>query len=699
MRSKFCFVSTLILLARLSLDASALSREELQVTNSNDRILSQEQKDVKKIASLSLKEDPKGRKSIRGFSLEVPESEELKQLRLFEQRVLEQEQELQGTSKQNLKQISFENPSVDRSLLRKMLQIKNLPPGYVRFEDRIIKYIDFYQNDPKGRNILSCWLKRQGKYRPMIETVLKQHKLPEFLLYVAMIESGYNPHDRSNKGAVGLWQFMPEGARIYGLRVDYWVDERKDPKKSTEAVARYFEDLHKRFGSWHLALAAFNAGYGAILRSVQKYNTNDYWKLALYENGMPQETRLYVPKAIATAVVGENLDLFGYPELKQDASLEFDEIELHQSLSLTRIAKALHISEEELRSLNPHLRRHRVPPLIKGESFTLYIPPTKANKVRLAEQLEKEEEYLQTYVVPFGKRPEDIATEFGISRSTLWQLNEIEDRSEVRAGLTLFLPGKYKPTTVKSTNKEELSVVAVPDKDFVVPGRKQVFYRVIYGDTASGIAQFFKVKLNDLALWNNLDLDATLATNMILSVWVKPDFDTKGSVLVDPSKVLLVTVGSEEFLDATEALRGRKRILHSYQEGETLDSIAKQYHLTVADIERINRISRQTPLKSGQSIVVYKKLSPEEQKQAITQILSTHLKEQAQVAQNESTSDESVSLHPSEEKISQIKLEASPSTKEAASAENAAIKESQSSGIAYELEGPLQDKPDQEKQG
>ena len=111
-----------------------------------------------------------------------------------------------------------------------------------------------------------------------------------------MIESGFDPLDHSHAGAVGLWQFMPEGGRIYGLRIDYWIDERRNPEKATDAFMHYIGDLKERFGAWPLTLAAFNAGYGAVLRAMQKYNTNDYWELCRHEDGLPWETTLYVPE-------------------------------------------------------------------------------------------------------------------------------------------------------------------------------------------------------------------------------------------------------------------------------------------------------------------------------------------------------------------------------------------------------------------
>ena len=249
----------------------------------------------------------------------------------------------------------------------RLLDNLGLSPTFVRFEAHVIKYLEFYKEEKRGRSIMASWLRKQGRYKPLIEQALDKYGLPRFLLYVSMIESGYEPHDRSNKGAVGLWQFLPEGARIYGLRVDYWVDERKDPVRSTEAAARYLGDLKARFGSWHLTLAAFNAGYGAVLRAMQKYNTNDYWELCRHEDGLPWETLLYVPKAIATALVGENKGFFGYEDLPLDPAITFDRVAMRGSVSLASAAHVIGCTVDELQRLNPHLlfssrrrgRRHR----------------------------------------------------------------------------------------------------------------------------------------------------------------------------------------------------------------------------------------------------------------------------------------------------------------------------------------------------
>src|SRR5262245_13632454 len=232
-------------------------------------------------------------------------------------------------------------------------------------------------------------------------------------MYVAMIESGFDPNDRSHAGAVGLWQFMPEGGRIYGLRNDYWVDERRNPEKATEAFVHYIADLKERFGAWPIAFAAFNAGYGAVLRAMQKYNTNDYWELCRHEDGLPWETLLYVPKAIATALVGENRGFFGYDDLSPEASIVFDAVPVSSSVSLQGAAHAVGSTPEELARLNPHLRRGRTPPLASGETWSLRLPQGTA--ARFASSYDPKGERLEPYLMRFGERLEDVAKLRGTS--------------------------------------------------------------------------------------------------------------------------------------------------------------------------------------------------------------------------------------------------------------------------------------------
>lgn len=591
------------------------------------------------------RDDRVQRKAIRGGPLDVSrESVELQALRAFESetfRPASSASEPSGstplgqmsgqTSGDSLAQ-ALRTPLTDTAQAQprysappwlaalKLLDHFGLGPTFVRFENHVVKYLEFYKDERRGRAIMSSWLRRQGRYRKLIEQALDKYKLPRFLLYVSMIESGYDPHDRSHKGAVGLWQFLPEGARIYGLRVDYWVDERQDPVRSTEAAARYLGDLKARFGSWHLALAAFNAGYGAVLRATQKYNTNDYWELCRHEDGLPWETLLYVPKAIATALVGENRTFFGYDDTPTDAPLSFDSVTVSASVSLASAAQVVGVLPEEIARLNPHLRRGRTPPLGPGETWQLRLPLGSAPQFVVA--YDHRGEKLEPYVVRFGERLEDIAKVRGVATSRLRSINGVQEAAEVRAGLILLVPPTRSVPPENSTfPTEELVVVAVPDKNLRVPNKKQVFYRVVAGDNLWSIARFFKIKDADLLRWNNLDPEATLSTKMVLSLWIDPQFDLSEVVLVDPARVRVVTVGSDEFFELVETLRGRKRHLITVNPGDTLEKIGRRFGLSVADMERINRMGRKTELVPGQTVVAYQNMTPQQKTAALRKLL------------------------------------------------------------------------------
>ena len=489
-----------------------------------------------------------------------------------------------------------------------------MPDMPVRLDPRVVRYLEFYKADPKGRSIMTSWLRRQGRYRALMETAMEQAHLPKALLYVSMIESSYDPHDRSLVGAVGLWQFLPEGSRIYGLRVDHWVDERKDPEKATLAAMRYLGDLKARFGTWSLALAAFNAGYGAVLRSIHKYNSNDYWELCRHENGMPWETTLYVPKVMATAIVGENRALFGYDDLQVDPALMWDRVFVDTSMSTSALAGAAGVSEAQIVTLNPHLRRGRTPPEAR---FEVHVPRGSARTFLAG--YDKAKEAVRPYTMRYGERLEDLAASLSMSTRQLKAMNGLADTSEVRPGLTLVVPSNKEPKTPPVC---DTVVVAVPDSTVVVAGKKRVFYRTLPTDSLADLAHFFDLKPGDVQRWNDIDPDAKLAGAMVLQLWVDNAFDTAKAALVDPSRVRVVTVGSDEFFDLEETKRGRERLGYTVKSGDDLKRIGKKFGLTVADMERINRFGeKHAPLVVGQKLVVYRTMSASERTKAMCKLV------------------------------------------------------------------------------
>ncbi|WP_428262004.1 transglycosylase SLT domain-containing protein [Haliangium sp.] len=500
-----------------------------------------------------------------------------------------------------------------------------LPDIPVRWHERIIRYLEFYKDDPRGRNIMRGWLRRQGRFRDLIRARLRDAGLPEDLLYVAMIESSYVPDTTSRVGAGGLWQFMPAGARIYGLWRDRWIDERHDPVRSTDAVVMYWADLYQRFGDWHLAMAAYNAGYGAVLRSIARYNTNDYWELIEYENGLPWGTSLYVSKAVAAAIVGRNRALFGFDDIDEDAPMRWDQVTVPKSVSLSTLARAAGTTVDTLRALNPQLRRNRTPPTING--YVLRIPAGSRDlfATRFA-QLRGDWDRYDAYVMSHGERLEDVATVHGISRRKLARLNGIEHESEVGGGTVLVVPqvsdeDKHKnraeaeadlySSGAPESEEDERLLVAVPDHELSIPGHERLFYRVVTGDDLGTVAAAFQVRREALAGWNDLAPEARLHPRMVLQVFVPDGFrpvtaDGDPIALLDDDLLHVVTRGSDEHLAAMEKRVGRERVVYSPEQPESFETIGKKFGLGARDLARINRRPHDTVVEPGEEVIVYK---------------------------------------------------------------------------------------------
>ncbi|MBP9087855.1 MAG: transglycosylase SLT domain-containing protein [Kofleriaceae bacterium] len=495
-----------------------------------------------------------------------------------------------------------------------------MPDLPVRWTPRLIEYLLFYKDDPRGHAIMADWLRSQGRYRDLLVDNLRKGKLPEDLLYVAMIESSYDPGDSSHAGAAGLWQFMPEGGRIYGLTQDRWVDERRDPLRSTIAVVAYWQDLYQRFGDWHLAMAAFNAGYGAVLRSIARYNTNDYWQLCEYENGLAWETTLYVPKAIAAAIIGHNRATFGFNKVTELPAENWQTVTLPTSVPLAVIARAVGAKLDEVKRLNPHLRRGRTPP--SQANYVVRVPHgSSADFARKLADLRSEWDGLDAYVVAHGERLEDIATTFAMPTKRLRELNEITHESEIDGGTILVVPKISAELRAKNKAKARIDlqnsgndqkrgepmVVAVPDKDATVADHQRVFYRVVIGDTLPGLARAFGVAKKRLAEWNGLDADAKLHPKMIVQAFVGKNFDQARAnlTLLDDSQLMIVTRGSKEHLDISEERVGRARIEYSPTAAESFEDIGRRFGLTAYDMARINRKSAKTVVAAGDKVIVY----------------------------------------------------------------------------------------------
>jgi membrane-bound lytic murein transglycosylase D len=492
-----------------------------------------------------------------------------------------------------------------------------MPDVPVRWDARVVRYLEFYKDDPRGRQLFSYWLRRSGRYREAIRRSFRKKALPEDLSWIAMVESGYEPTARSPAGALGLWQFMPETGRLYGLNVDRWADQRLNTQAATDAAAEFMGDLYRRFGTWELAIASYNMGYAGAMSLVRRYNTNDFWALSRLEGALPWETTLYVPKLVAIAIVGKNLQTFGYADVAPDTPVEVEEIKVGPGTSLAAVAQAAGVPTKEVETLNLELRAGRTPPapadLAPGDPESAYYPvrvPRGKGALALAglARTHSADVPLERYVVRFGETVDQIAASRRVTAARITELNAIAPGEVVRGGTVLLLPkaGTPAPAATQATvDAASKAVVVVPAELFVYPDRRRVFYRVVVGDTVKEIADAFHVTIDDLRRWNDLDPVGRLLEGMTLQVFVPASADlSKVSVLAE-NDAHVVPVGSSEFFEYWEGAKGKHRIVVQAKAGETIESIGRKYGVQGSTMERINRRTRNEALKDGESVVVY----------------------------------------------------------------------------------------------
>jgi membrane-bound lytic murein transglycosylase D len=442
-----------------------------------------------------------------------------------------------------------------------------------RWDVRLIRYLDYFKNTTSGKNFVAGLLKRSGRYEAKLREALRANGLPEDLVYLSLVESGMNPRIVSHAGAAGLWQFMPKAGTAYGLRIDKSVDERLDPERSTQAATRFLSDLHKRFGRWELAMAAYNMGHGGLLTSIRKYNTNDFWELAELEAGVPYETALYVPKILAIAFVARNKEAFGLADLTLDPAEKWVEPPVNKAAQDRRADKPAKTTEAPKPSL--------VPPTTEPTN-------TRARTLRWGESLER------------------VAAEHGTTEAKLRKLNGLVDWTPPKPGSTLRVPD------VDATTKTEPLVAVVPARANEAAGSERVFYEVVWGDELDDVARTLGVSAAQLLQWNNLDRTAKLHGKMVLQAFVTTVPDERTVRVMRGSSVRILVVGSPEFFDHFESKNGRSRFTVTTREGDTFAGLAKRYGLSVGMLERINHRSRTDKLQPGESLVVYGRERPVE---------------------------------------------------------------------------------------
>ncbi len=366
---------------------------------------------------------------------------------------------------------------------------------------RVERFFKYLTESTAGRKMFRSWLKRSGRYHDIVARHLQERGLPQDVEALAFVESGYSPTAVSSEGATGMWQFMAGTARAYGLAVDSDYDERRSVEKSTDCATRYLSDLYERFGSWELAFAAYDMGYGRLTRQIQDVSTNDYWTLSLVPGALPDESLAYVPKVLAVALVLRNLDRFGFDDVPMDPPLSVSDMEVPGGTPLWMLARAAGTSVDQLRTLNPEILSGSVPDRLTAPAVHL---PSRG--------LARASTMLPRLLSRWRPQESDERVDDGFDWGTD-ELAPARGRTKQSGLWNDPLAASGRATSSESELSDEPGADDPPSGAPVV-----VFYRVDDGETLAMIARRFGVRASRIVADNHLDPVAKLQKGMLLRI-------------------------------------------------------------------------------------------------------------------------------------------------------------------------------------
>ena len=452
--------------------------------------------------------------------------------------------------RRDIAQITSENESIEMGMTK--FTIIDDREGHIPLvtNSQVESYIRYFQG--KGRKGFNIWLKRYVQYKDLMLPILDQYDLPEELIVVSMIESGFDPKAVSKAKAVGLWQFMYLTGKQYGLNRNWYIDERQDPIKSTHAAAKYFQDLYNEFEDWYLVLAAYNTGPGRLNRALKLHETSDYWQLY----SLPKDTKNYIPYYLSSAIILQNPEKYGF-KIPKSNPLKFDEVEIEKSSDLNVLAKAADTRVSTIKKLNPELRQPATPnngpyslniPFGRKESFYKKFNAIPDNEKFAVQKVE--------HRVQKGENLSSIAAKYRVLKADLQTINNITNANNIRIGQVLKIPVKG-------------GIYAnYPEK---------IIYKVKTGDQLGFIAEKYNTRASEIRKWNGMKAnDSSIYPGQKLTLFVKgqPVKDT-------PMKNVYIV-----------------------KSGDNLSIIAKNYNTTISKIKSWNSMKSST-IYPGQKLTIF----------------------------------------------------------------------------------------------
>lgn len=419
----------------------------------------------------------------------------------------------------------------------------------------IAKWVLYYRT--KGWGKFERALRRGAPYLPYIKQIFTENNLPEELSYLPVVESAFQNHARSRRGAVGLWQFISSTGRKYGLRVDRWVDDRRDPIRSTHAAVRYLKYLYSLFGKWDLALASYNVGEGKVLSRIKRSKTMDFWRLRRH---LPRETREYVPAFFAVVLIANQSDKYGLDKIMDTDPWSFDTVRVPRQVELKLLAKWAGVSLSLIKKLNPRYKRSVTPP--DERNFLIRIPTNSKTCFLAAMGSTPPSQWVKTtyHRVRRGENLWTIARRYGVSVREIARANYIRNSNRLHIGQVLKIPLSGVPVYASKEGRRKRSTT----------GAKK--HRVRRGENLWTIARRYGISISDLKHWNNLRRSR-----------------------IYPGQVLIVRPSLRKQIGY---------ITYRIKKGDTLYDIAARYNVSIRTLKRINKISNPRMLKPGQRIKI-----------------------------------------------------------------------------------------------
>jgi len=468
----------------------------------------------------------------------------------------------------------------------------------------------------KRPEVMNEWLKRSEVYFPMIEKILKEVGVPEELKHLAMIESGLVPHARSWAHASGMWQFIQATGSMYGLEVNWWIDERRDPEKATFAAARHLKDLYNIWGDWHLALANYNVSPARLKRAIRAGGgEKDYWSAYPY---LPRETRGYVPGFIAATIVATNAEEFGFQEDYGMKPYDYEKVRVDGLMKLDDLANAAGITVKELKEYNPELLRWATPP---GGDYPLKLPVgTKEKFLEAYEQIpnDKRGGDIMVHTVNRGETLGRIAQKYGTSVRALYENNENLSHI-IQPGQKLMVPvapgsmsriAANRPTnqprsSVSNNSRSKRSRASAP------PNTEKLYYQVKSGDTVGHIAEWYDTDAWRVRSWNNIG--NVIRPGQKLVVYVpekKAKYYRKINSLGFAQKQAMEQnqrsgqdISQQNLASANNS--AGSIVTYTVRRSDTLIEIAELFDTSVTEIKRLNNL-RGSRIYVGQTLKVRK---------------------------------------------------------------------------------------------